>query len=355
MADKQGGKHVGSIVMWSLNDPHVPEEDLKKLFVQQGLDWDTYGPRGLDAEITFHKALNEAKSATSGWRFVTLFDGQEKKVIGVVQESVDKAAEDVKYRTDWTTDAVKLILDKTNAKASTTNNKHEVAKVFIAACQKLQAVYTKPDFTRFLVRNLRETGASTGGALQLRPTGGTYFIPAQDYQFVLQHKAIIEGCGSEFGCFNIKEDDVSVRDLGRSAMTNMTDELHKLEAELVTWAEELPRTTTLQRRFDAYKALKAKAEMYASMLSIKADDILTGLSACTKKAKELLGLAESKTEEKAAEVKPIKVEEEVKQAKVQRVVVKAQAQVKTPIKKVMKDAEQHKAEAKKTKKARKAA
>jgi len=336
MMDAQKGKHVGSIVMWTLLSPSVSTADLKALYAKHGLDWDAWGPEALDGEVTFHKAIAEAKRTVTGWRFVTLLDGKEKKVIGVVQESVDKAKEDVKYRTDWTTDAVKITYDKVNAAVKTTNPAHPVAKVVASTYKKLEDLYTTPDFTRFLVRNIKENG----GAIQLRATGGTYFMPSSNYDLVLKHKAVVEECGVEFTVLNVKEDEISRQDLGRSAMRSMGEELKELELELQGWKDTPPRADTIGRRLEAYKALKGKAEMYASMLQIKADDLLTGLSACTKKAREVLGVVETAKAEKATKAPKEKATAQVqKVAQAQKVVVKtAQPSVKKPIKQAMAEA-----------------
>lgn len=306
--DKQQENHIGSIAMWNLISPAIEAQKLQDLFSENKLDWDKWGPEQLDGSVTFHKAINETKRVAEGWRFVTILDGMEKKVIGIVKEEIEKTKEDVRYKTDWSGDAVKITYDKTSQSIKTTNSAHAIGSQVVKTFKSLADIYTTSDFTRFLVRNIKEKA----GALQLRPTGGVYFLPASHYDLLLKLKAIIETCGSEFTILNIHEDSISKQGLGRSALNSLGEELKDLEVELEKWKEITPRADTISRRLESYKDLKNKATMYSSILKIKSSAILSKLKECKQKALGLLGVVESEREAKKQKSAKVIVKSEPK-------------------------------------------
>jgi hypothetical protein len=303
----QTGTHIGSIAMWTLSGCQITAGALHTLYEQVGLAWDEWGPPDIDGDAAFTKALREAKRDAEGYRFVTLFNGADKKVVGIVREDVNKAAEDVDYKKDWSSEACKVTHDRINLSVRLSNPAHPVGQRIKALYTECTETYMVTDFIRLLSRNVtqRMDGVS------LRSRGGAYFVPATRYADLLKHQALLEAVSAEAEMFvgNLKDDAQTVRSVGRDARRDLLAEIAAFEAELAEWREKLPRRDTLGRRLAEYKSLSMKAETYAQMLSIKADDILDSLRAASTEAGRLLGIAEDEHGKKKAAraARPVRV------------------------------------------------
>ena len=73
------------------------------------------------------------------------------------------------------------------------------------------------------------------------------------------------------------------------AQKSIEEELEALKTEVAQFVANPPdRPSTLHRRFDAFEALRARAELYRTILSVQVTDLDKQLDQLTKSVEQLL-------------------------------------------------------------------
>lgn len=322
--------HIGSIVMWTLTGCRISREELVKLYDRHGLDHDWLPPE-IEGGVAFHKAIREVKQ--SGWQkgymIRPIDDNKDAIVLGIVKEDVNRPNEDLAYGLE-----AKVKYDKKNEAVRVTDSNHPLAAAIKAQFKDMVDTYVSIDFIRLLSKNIGHRMDS----VCLRKTGGTYFVPAHKTEVLLKHRAIMTELGAEFSVLPLYGNDLALEDVGKQARRSLEEEIKEIEVEIMRFKEAAPRSDTLRRRIEEFKTLKAKAEMYSSLLSIKVKDINQGIEDCTSQVKKILGVVEKEKEEKKAATRKGKKEKEekapVETTKVKNVVKVKKAPRKKPSKKV---------------------
>lgn len=344
---KGEGAPIGAMVFWSLGDNiEVKQDDLEAMFQTEKLDTNKWLPPKIRAATAFSKALILTRREAKGYMVRPILESQDAHVVGIVKETADKATVDLDYAVEC-----KVKFDKTNESVSL-STAHPVGEMIRTHYKKLVDYYITRDVMRMLVCNI---GGRWGGcgmdSLMLRPSGGLYFVPQRYLPELVKHQNIVNQLGeSEMTVLEIYDNASTRKNLAAPAKRSLEEELHEIEAEIEEFATKSVREDTLKRRLASFKETKAKAEMYASMLSIKVDDINAGLAACTKRIMSLLNNVQTeKAEKQAAKDEKPATKPQAKKAKVQGAVkkqVKVEAEVKVvrkpeakkPIKQAMKEA-----------------
>ena len=89
----------------------------------------------------------------------------------------------------------------------------------------------------------------------------------------------------------------------RDTRRSLEDDLNTIMEEVEIFKGKLPREDTLIRRVQEYQQIKAKVQMYADLLQIKADDLTGKLDEAGDVVKQMLGQVSSIKEQKATEEK----------------------------------------------------
>jgi hypothetical protein len=315
-AAKKSGEQIGAIVYWACEGVSIESDKLKKVFQKHKLDEARWFPPPIESSVVFSKALREVKrdghlSTEDGRVLIRPINKSDTEiVIGVVDETRDKAKQDLTYDVPCKVVFTKET-DQRPASVAIKGKQHPAAVAIKQTFNDLKDKYITRDITRMLVRNIYRRM----GSICLRSTGGVYFAPAAYTDEVQKHQDVVESLGgSEFYFIPIYGDAVTKNNLGRQVKRSLEEELKELQVKLQEFkTEKAPRPDTAARRVEDFKALKDKVSMYSSMLSLKVGDLNQGIKDAAQGMKALLGDLE-----KARDEKKTKRSEDSKEKRAQR-------------------------------------
>ena len=284
-----GGTMIGAIVYWSLSKIRIKADKLAEMYDKRGLDRKWMPPK-IKSSATFRKAIREVARKTKA--FIRLIDETNTEIIyGVVDETRDREAQTLSYDVP-----TQVIFSKAKEIVKLRGKVHPDATKIKEVFSKLDNRYVTRDLMLMLTTNLHRKI----GSLLLREAGGIYFAPVTRMDIVEKHQAIVEDLGCEFYTIPIYGDAVSKRNLGKQTKRALGEELQTLREELESFKTDPPRRDTLTRRLDEFKALKAKAGMYAELLSVRVNDIKEGIDDATMVMRGILADVEDNLAKKKA-------------------------------------------------------
>lgn len=292
------GEVIGIISYWSLDEVWIKVTELQALFAKHGLDEDAWFPPRIQGSTAFRKSLRQVKK-DKGYILRPILETDEKIIYGVVREDVDEANADLEYECE-----AKVAYSK---KTESVHTKGKGAALAIAdqvkdVFDEMTETFVNWDVQRMLRRNIgREMSSIT-----LRRGGGFYFSLPQHLPDIEKHQAVVEDIGSsDMGIVVVKQDDKhNKRTVGRDTRRSLEDDLNEVKVELEKFKTKTPRESTLEDRLNEFKSLKAKCDMYASMLDIQVSDLKQGVDDCAQQVRALIGQVQvekaAKAEAKAA-------------------------------------------------------
>jgi hypothetical protein len=120
-------------------------------------------------------------------------------------------------------------------------------------------------------------------AVTLREGGGIYWVPSL-YACELPAPTAIERIGTtKVNVLPVHQSAEADRALGQIATASLEAELAQLQTELAAFVTAPPdRASTLQHRLEAFEALRERARLHRSVLSITVTDLdaqLRGMTA----------------------------------------------------------------------------
>jgi hypothetical protein len=250
---------LGSLVWWTVTDTVITHDDLKALFAKHDIPEDAL--IATRARSAFKKALKEAEKDKLVRR---IKDDADVIVYGVVEENADEVALDLDYTTTG------VVIYNKETKTLTFKVTPEREADIRLAFEKYMTGYTSREVREIVKKYISEF---CDGFLA-RGNGGVYFVPENKTSDLLKvEKAVAEINGGSHVFI------MGVPDMDReraNALRLWTEEANREVEEMTKDIEKLvtaksTRKGTLEARIESFKALKKKADAYASALGFEAD------------------------------------------------------------------------------------
>jgi hypothetical protein len=162
---------------------------------------------------------------------------------------------------------------------------HALAQAVLESYRSLIDVHTTADLARTIVKALHRFSAVT-----LRESGGVYWVPRTSANALRHLQSCVEGIGgSKFHVLPVHESREGAQVLGEVAKASLEQELADLQAEIAAFQAEPPRrTSTVSNRLLAFEALRARAELYRSILAVNLDGLDTGIAHLVVEVEQML-------------------------------------------------------------------
>lgn len=274
---EQGGRHLGTVLWWSLNDNRIAHHELAALADQHCLP-ERYLPSPVKPIGAFRRAWRQASAHIEEGLLLRLITEDENVVlVGVVNERPDTQARDLDYDLK-----ARIAFDKASANLTCDVDHpvfHQVARLF----EHHQALTTRD--IRAMI-----TAFTNESAVPLRQRGGTYFIPSSQQAVLDALAAVVEQVGDNL-IYQLPIYDAPAVQETLSSVARMT-----LDAEIRSLLNELDqfddktRASTIERRLDHFEALQQRVSLFSGALSFKAGDLHQRLVGIQSRLRTQLGL-----------------------------------------------------------------
>jgi nucleotide-binding universal stress UspA family protein len=273
-----GGTHLGDLCFWSLADATVVRSELESKWKSSGLPHQLL-PEPPTVEKAFKLAVRETQVGLAERLIRPVVDDEASVVFAVVHEQKYDAGT-LSY-----TQEAKVVLDLLTGVVSSDAPAHELVAAIASRFAELQDTHTSDDVRRTITRTL-----GSFAAVLLRENGGVWWVPSPHAQALRKLQATIESIGSSrFYLLPVHDTADAARTLGDAASRSLEADLIELKAEVESFVASPPeRTTTLVRRFDAFDALKSRAQLYRDILQVQVKDLDSTLMQLTRSIETLL-------------------------------------------------------------------
>lgn len=274
----KGGAHLGDIVFWSLESASISHTDLESKWKATGLPMNLM-PEAPTLEKAFKLAVREAQVGLGERLIRPLVDDEAHVVFAVVHEA--KHADMLVY-----TQEAKIDLDLLHGTVSSDQPTHELVLAVQARFAALRDVHQSDDIRRTITRTLQHHFS----AVLLRDSGAIWFVPSPHAAVLRQLQECIEGIGhSKLYLLPVHDTADGSRTLGDAAQKSVEAELEELKKEVASFIAQPPeRTSTLVRRFDAFDALRGRAQLYRDVLQVQVKDLDSTLNQLASSIETLL-------------------------------------------------------------------
>lgn len=274
----KGGQLLGTLCFWSLSDASVSRADLESKWKSAGLPAELL-PEPPTVEKAFKLAVRETQVGLGDRLIRPVIDNEASIIFAVVHEQKHDDGT-LSY-----TQEAKAMLDLLSGTVSSDNAAHELVIAIQARFKVLRDTHTSDDVRRTITRTL-----ASFAAVLLRENGGVWWVPATHDNALRQLQATIESIGSSrFYLLPVYDSHDAHLTLGDAASRSLETELSELKAEVAGFIAQPPeRTSTLVRRFDAFDALKARAQLYRDILQVQVKDLDTQLDQLASSIETLL-------------------------------------------------------------------
>lgn len=259
----KGGAHLGDLVFWSLFEARVDRETLERIWRDAQLDTAL-----LPDEPTADRALKQAvRDAQVGHRdrLIRLgLDTETEVVFAVVREQRDERG-NVSYAQE-----ARVHLDRATERLTADDPMHAIVQTVFAGYRAHRTTHASDDVRKAIVKTL-----ASWSAVMLREGGGIYWVPNVHAAELRNLQSAIERIGtSHVYVLPVHESADATLALGEIATASLEAELAQLQAEIAAFVAAPPeRASTLERRLDAFEALRGRASLYRSILSVQVTDL----------------------------------------------------------------------------------
>jgi hypothetical protein len=257
------GEHLGDLVWWTLSEAAVSRVTLEALWTGAGLS-DALLPEPPTAEKALKNAVRACQVGVADKLVRVGKDADDELVFAIIDErrvgdgSLEHHQE------------ARVILQRPLAQLVLDVPGHALAVRIKDAFEELRSTHTADDVRRMLVRALRSFAAVT-----LREGGGVYWVPRTFQRDVRRLEEAVGSLGSsKLYVIPVHHTPAAASTLGEVAKGSLETELAALQEELREFQAEPPdRTSTLERRLEAFAALKTRAQLYRDVLKVQVDDL----------------------------------------------------------------------------------
>jgi len=282
----KGGPHLGDLVWWSLDEARVNRTILESLWASEGLD-----EKLLPEQPTPEKAIRQAcREASVGLK-------KNNQEIRCACETEAEIVFEV-VNTEWDNGQFKTIfhhesniaLDKTLSTAvpHVTGLDTPITQTVQAKFTELLTTHTTGDVGKMLVRTL-----GSFQAFSLRGNGGVYFVPSSNASNTRALRTVVASLGaSSLEIVPVHDSADAQKSLSAAAQKSLEKELAELVGELQDFVAKAPRETTLERRLETFKDLRARADFYRTLLGAQVDGLEKGLEQMTGIVEQMLAKVE---------------------------------------------------------------
>ena len=259
------GEHVGDLLWWTLEDARITRSRLEAVWADAGLS-----PNFLPEAPTAEKALKTAvREAQTGQRDHLIRLGKEddaELVFAVLAERRDGAG-----NVDAQQEA-RITLNRFARTLHTDAPQHELVRAVSDGYDRLLNTHTVDDVRRALVKTLGSCAAIT-----LREHGGVYWVPSPFADTLRRLQRAVSNIGrSRLDLVPIHATPEAKQALGDAARSALNDDLSALREEIEGFLKQPPdRPSTLMRRLQTFEELRAKANLYHSVLQVQVSDLET--------------------------------------------------------------------------------
>lgn len=259
----RGSNHLGDIVWWGLTDARISRVELTKIWSLESLSPELL-PEPPSAERAFKAAIREAQIGQPERLLRLAVETPSEIVFGVVREERHGDGT-LTYRQES-----RVALDRGREQVTTDAPNHDLVADVMHRFENLRDTHVSDDVRRTIVRAL-----DTFAAVSLRPSGGVYWVPVPYAAEVRRLQAAIQRIGSSIvSVLPVHRGPEAEQTLGQVARGSIEDELAALRAEIAGFVEAPPeRASTLERRLDAFEALRDRAKLYRNVLAIQVTDL----------------------------------------------------------------------------------
>ncbi|GMU61117.1 MAG: hypothetical protein AMXMBFR34_28800 [Myxococcaceae bacterium] len=258
-----GGTHLGDLCFWTLAEASIVRSDLESKWKTTGLPKELL-PEPPTVEKAFKLAVRETQVGLADRLIRPVIDNEASVVFAVVHEQKHDDG------TLTYTQEAKASLDLLHGTVTTDNAGHELVVAIRSRFTALRDTHTADDVRRTITRTLQSFSA-----VLLRENGGVWWVPAPHAEPLRKLQATIESIGSSrFYLLPVHDSSDAHRTLVDAASKSLESELTELKAEVEHFLAQPPeRTSTLVRRFDAFDALKGRAQLYRDILQVQVKDL----------------------------------------------------------------------------------
>lgn len=258
-----GGTHLGDLVFWTLSEAAISRSDLESKWKNTGLPVELL-PEPPTVEKAFKLAVRETQVGLADRLIRLAVDDEASLVYAIVHEQKHDDG------TLTYTQEAKAALDLLTGAVGTDNPGHELIVAIKSRFLTLRDTHTADDLRRTITRTLQSFSA-----VLLRENGGVWWVPAPHAEALRKLQTTIESIGaSRVYLLPVHDSADAHRTLGDAATKSLESELAELKTEVETFLAQPPeRTSTLVRRFDAFDALKGRAQLYRDILQVQVRDL----------------------------------------------------------------------------------
>lgn len=273
-----GGTHLGDLCFWSLSEASIVRTDLESKWKSTGLAKELL-PEPPTVGKAFKLAVRETQVGLTDRLIRPVIDNEASVVFAVVHEQKHDDG------TLTYTQEAKAALDLLNSVVTTDSPGHELIVAIQSRFAELRDTHTADDVRRTITRTLQSFSS-----VLMRENGGVWWVPAPHAQPLRKLQAAIESIGaSRFYLLPVHDSADAHRTLGDAASKSLEAELTELKAEVGGFLAQPPeRTSTLVRRFDAFDALKGRAQLYRDILQVQVKDLDSTLEQLSASIEKLL-------------------------------------------------------------------
>ena len=273
-----GGEHLGDLIFWSLSDARVERVALEALWANAGLDADLL-PDAPTADKAIKLAVREA-AVGQGDRLLRLAKEDASEIVFAVVREQRPGDGSLDYHQE-----ARIQLDRQREVFSSDRPGHDLVSAVRSRFEMYRTTHHPDDVRRAICKTL-----DAMAAVALRPSGGIYWIAAPFAKKVRQLQQAIETIGaSRVYLLPVNKSAEAERTLGEIAQGAIETELASLQEEIRGFLTAPPdRASTLMRRFDAFAALRSRAQLYREVLHVHVTDLDESLDKLSSTVERLL-------------------------------------------------------------------
>ena len=285
--DAKPSKTLGDLLWWDFASGfNRPAADVVQAWTDAGLDPSIDLPNTPDAGTAFSRAVTKAKRAAGAFdcRIEDCLTPDGTRRVAVVQLV---RSTDVKGATVGV-----VTLDALGAVTVEQHDKHGIAAQLSAGVGQFAGRYTIDDVRTGITAVLDRWHATP---CRQAPPHIVYWLPAPGGETIRKVRNVVAalGAGKLHLCPMGKNDDAKEA-ASSAANGGLSAELLAFSREVETWRTTPPSTAgTIERRVAAAEALRAKGQLYRTILGDAVDDIDGSITALQNDMRRALGCLEA--------------------------------------------------------------
>ncbi len=268
------GPHLGDVVFIRLWQATAPRAELERLARRHRFPVDLL-PQGMTAEQAWQHACRTTH--VDGYLLRPITKDDKSIVWGAVREDVDPSETDLDYALES-----RLALLRASKQTVFETPTHPVCIAIDQAYQAVNGAITTDHIRAMVKRVCREAGGV--------PIGSEFFVPGEHAELLRAMRSVVESLGqSQLWLLPIHDTGDSRDTINRAVRASMEEDLASLAQEIRSFDDET-RTTTLERRLEKFDEIRGRANLYAGMLEVAHDDLITRIGKMETKIAAMIGV-----------------------------------------------------------------